>query len=160
MATTCHRARRGYGPRDDAPRTCCSFGGAVAFIFADLIILPILLIYRKYYGTKAMVRIAITFYAAMVLAGYLVELVFGTLGFVPVQRHAQVAEAAVTWNYTTWLNILAIVLSGVFLLRFVRTGGVPMLKMMGGAPKGAEDKDGAGSAEHTASAGRRSPHGH
>src|SRR5581483_2607077 len=49
-----------------------SFGGVVSFIFADLIILPILLIYRKYYGTKMMFFILGTFYAAMVLAGYVV----------------------------------------------------------------------------------------
>ena len=47
-----------------------SFGGVVAFIFADLIILPILVIYRKYYGTKMMLFILATFYATMAAAGY------------------------------------------------------------------------------------------
>src|SRR6266702_1099494 len=52
-----------------------SFGGVVAFIFADLIILPILNIYRKYYGTKVSAFLLVTFYATMVLAGLIVELV-------------------------------------------------------------------------------------
>jgi uncharacterized membrane protein YraQ (UPF0718 family) len=112
-----------------------SFGGVIAFIFADLIIVPILLIYRKYYGTAAMLRITGIFYLAMVLAGYVVELVFGTLGLIPDERNAQVTEASMSWNYTTWLNLVAIALSAVLVYRFVRTGGVPMLKMMGGSPE-------------------------
>lgn len=64
------------------------FGGVGAFIFADLITVPILLIYRKNYDTKAVLRITIALCAAMVVAGYLVELIFGTLGLVPAQRYA------------------------------------------------------------------------
>src|ERR1700744_767554 len=60
-----------------------SFGGVVAFIFADLHILPILNIYRKYYGTKMMLTLLGTFYAAMVAAGYVVELLFGAAHLVP-----------------------------------------------------------------------------
>jgi uncharacterized protein len=112
-----------------------SFGGVVAFIFADLIILPIILIYRKYYGTRMALFITGTFYVAMVLAGYLVELIFGTLGLVPAKRHAVVMEHGVSWNYTTWLNIAFLALATVLLIRFVRTGGVPMLRMMGGSPE-------------------------
>ncbi|MFL6056955.1 MAG: permease [Actinoallomurus sp.] len=112
-----------------------SFGGVVAFIFADLIILPIILIYRKYYGARMALFITGTFYAAMALAGFLVELIFGTLGLVPVGRHAVVMEHGVSWNYTTWLNIAFLALAAVLLIRFVRTGGVPMLRMMGGSPE-------------------------
>ncbi len=57
-----------------------SFGGVIAFIFADLLILPILNIYRKYYGTAMMLTLLGTFYGAMVAAGYLVEIIFGTAG--------------------------------------------------------------------------------
>ena len=53
-----------------------SFGGVVSFIFADLIIIPILIIYRKYYGTRAMLAIAGSFYATMVAAGYFIEIVY------------------------------------------------------------------------------------
>ncbi len=111
-----------------------SFGGVVAFIFADLIILPILNIYRKYYGTKMMLFILASFYATMVAAAYLVELIFGGLGLIPSGRHAKVVEASVQWNYTTVLNIVFLLLAGALLYRFVRTGGMVMLKMMGGSP--------------------------
>ena len=111
-----------------------SFGGVVAFIFADLIIIPLLLIYRKYYGTAMALRIFAIFYAAMAAAGYVIELVFSPLGLVPDERTAKVVESSVSWNYTTWLNIVFLVLAVALVWRFIRTGGVPMLRMMGGAP--------------------------
>jgi len=111
-----------------------SFGGVVSFVFADLIILPIILIYRKYYGTVMALRMTCIFYLVMVAAGYVVELVFNPLGLVPKTRHAKVTDAAVQWNYTTYLNIAFLVLAVVLVARFVRTGGLPMLKMMGGKP--------------------------
>jgi len=112
-----------------------SFGGVIAFIFADLIIVPILVIYRKYYGTKMMLFILATFYATMVAAGYLVELLFGGLGLIPTERNAKVVEASIEWNYTTVLNIVFLILAGALLVRFVRTGGLQMLRMMGGSPE-------------------------
>ena len=111
-----------------------SFGGVIAFIFADLIIVPILVIYRKYYGTKMMLFILATFYATMVAAGYIVELLFGGLGLIPTERNAKVVEASIQWNYTTVLNIVFLILAGALLARFVWTGGMSMLHMMGGSP--------------------------
>jgi len=116
-----------------------SFGGVVAFIFADLLILPILNIYRKYYGTKMMLTLLGTFYAAMVTAGYIVELLFGAAGLIPSQRNATVMEAGISWNYTTWLNIAFLVLAAVLGVRFVKTGGLPMLRSMGGSPDAEDD---------------------
>jgi uncharacterized membrane protein YraQ (UPF0718 family) len=116
-----------------------SFGGVVAFIFADLLILPILNIYRKYYGTKMMLTLLGTFYAAMVTAGYIVELLFGAAGLIPSQRNATVMEAGISWNYTTWLNIAFLVLAAVLCVRFVKTGGLPMLRAMGGSPDAGDD---------------------
>lgn len=129
-----------------------SFGGVIAFIFADLIILPILNIYRKYYGWRMAGFITATFYATMVLAGYAVELVFNLLGLVPAQRTAAVMEAHVSWNYTTWLNIAFLVLAAVLLVRFFRTGGSAMLRMMGGSPTVAAHHDHAahGARDHEA----------
>jgi hypothetical protein len=75
-----------------------------------------------------------TFYAAMVAAGLLVELLFGVVGLVPEQRAAKVVEARVTWNYTTILNLIFLALAAVLLVRFLRTGGPAMLRMMGGPP--------------------------
>jgi uncharacterized membrane protein YraQ (UPF0718 family) len=107
-----------------------SFGGVVAFIFADLIVLPILNIYRKYYGLKMAGFIFATFYVAMASAALIVEMIFGAVGLVPTQRNARVVEASVTWNYTTWLNIAFLILAGLLVWRFLKTGGPAMLRMM------------------------------
>jgi uncharacterized membrane protein YraQ (UPF0718 family) len=117
-----------------------SFGGVISFIFADLIIVPIILIYRKYYGTKPALRITGVFYLAMVVAGYVIEILFGALGLVPDERSAKVVEASFAWNYTTWLNLAFLVLTVVLVVRFVRSGGLPMLRMMGGAPDAGESR--------------------
>jgi uncharacterized protein len=111
-----------------------SFGGVIAFIFADLIIIPILIIYRKYYGTKMMLTLLAIFYATMVAGGYIIEFTFGGLGLIPTQRNAQVTQTAITWNYTTILNIIFLLLAAALLIRFFRSGAGPMLKMMGGSP--------------------------
>ncbi|WP_093898184.1 permease [Streptomyces sp. Ncost-T10-10d] len=111
-----------------------SFGGVVAFIFADLLILPILNIYRKYYGARTALFLLGTFYLATVIAGYIVEFAFGGLGLIPDQADAKVPMEGVTWNYTTWLNIAFLILAAALLIRFFRTGGRDMLRMMGGAP--------------------------
>jgi uncharacterized protein len=119
-----------------------SFGGVIAFIYADLVILPILNIYRKYYGTRMMLTLLGTFYAAMVAAGYLIELLFGTANLIPRQRNATVMEAALSWNYTTWLNIAFLVVAVILIARFITSGGLPMLRMMGGSPDpGPEHSD-------------------
>jgi uncharacterized membrane protein YraQ (UPF0718 family) len=111
-----------------------SFGGVLSFIFADLIILPILVIYRKYYGTRMMLVILGSFYVTMVLSGYAVGLLFDGLGLVPATRHAKVGEMAIRWNSTTVLDVLALLVASGLIVRFVRSGGMPMLKMMGGDP--------------------------
>jgi uncharacterized protein len=111
-----------------------SFGGVIAFMFADLIIIPILIIYRKYYGTTMMLTLLASFYAAMVASAYIIEFTFGGLGLIPTERNARVTETAITWNYTTILNIIFLLLAAALLVRFFRTGAGPMLKMMGGNP--------------------------
>ena len=118
-----------------------SFGGVVSFLFADLIIVPILVIYRKYYGTRMMLFILGSFYVTMVLAGYAVELLFNGLGLVPTVRNARVGEMAIHWDYTTILNIVALGVACGLIYRFIRTGGMPMLKMMGGSPDAHPDHE-------------------
>jgi uncharacterized membrane protein YraQ (UPF0718 family) len=134
-----------------------SFGGVVAFLFADLIIVPILVIYRKYYGTAMMLFILAVFYVTMAAAGYLTELVFGGLGLVPGERHARVLEASIQWNYTTVLNIVFLALAAALLFRFARSGGMPMLAMMGGPPPTTKAKDTTQSARCTRPPCRRRP---
>jgi uncharacterized protein len=112
-----------------------SFGGVAAFIFGDLIIIPILLIYAKYYGRRMAFFLLGTFYLSMVAAAYVIEFVFGPLGLIPSgPRHASVGDQAITWNYTTFLNIGFLLLAAVLLGRFLATGGRQMLAMMGGRP--------------------------
>ncbi len=107
-----------------------SFGGVVSFIFADLITLPILDIYRKYYGWKVMSYILITFYVTMAAAGYVVEFLFEALGIIPHDRNVVAITEGIQWNYTSILNIIFLILAAVFVIRFIRTGGLPMLRMM------------------------------
>ncbi len=107
-----------------------SFGGVVSFIFADLIVLPILDIYRKYYGWKVMGFILLTFYATMAAAGYVVEFLFEALGIIPQNRTAVVITEGIQWNYTSILNIIFLALAALLVIRFIRTGGLPMLGMM------------------------------
>src|SRR5438094_1430601 len=107
-----------------------SFGGVIAFIYADLIVLPIIDIYRKYYGWKVAGLIVAGFYVAMVVAALLVELFFNFLGMIPPQRSAQIVEMAISFNYTTVLNIIFLAIAGLLLVRFFRTGGPKMLAHM------------------------------
>ncbi len=107
-----------------------SFAGVISFIFADLLILPILSIYRKYYGLKMAVFLAVTSYAAMVLAGLLVEGLFSLLHLIPTERHALALDPHVTLNYTSVLNAIFLAISGLLLWRYLKTGGPEMMAMM------------------------------
>ena len=118
-----------------------SFGGVISFMFADLIIIPILLIYRKYYGTKMMLVLLAGFYLTMVIGGYLVEILFTLFNLVPDHSQAQIMQQGITWNYTTILNIIAFALTAVLLVRFYRSGGREMLAMMGGGPNETSHHD-------------------
>jgi uncharacterized protein len=108
-----------------------SFGGVLAFIFADLIILPILNIYRKYYGWRMAGFLLASFYATMVAAGLIVEFLFQGLGLEHATRDAKVMTASVTWNYTTVLDIIFLLLAAVLVWRYFKHGGgLKMLRMM------------------------------
>jgi uncharacterized membrane protein YraQ (UPF0718 family)/YHS domain-containing protein len=86
-----------------------SFGGVISFLFADLIAFPLVLIYRKYYGWALALRLVAVFYAVMVAAGLIVEGLFGLAGLIPTDRPATIATAHFQWNYTTWLNLVFLV---------------------------------------------------
>jgi uncharacterized protein len=107
-----------------------SFGGVIAFIFADLIVIPVLNIYRKYYGLRMMCFLLVTFYAAMAGAAFIIEALFGLLGLIPQQRNARVVEASIMWNYTTWINLVFLMIAALLVWRFLKTGGPDMLRMM------------------------------
>jgi uncharacterized membrane protein YraQ (UPF0718 family)/YHS domain-containing protein len=105
-----------------------SFGGVISFIFADLIILPILNIYQKYYGGRMSLYLLAVSYGAMALAGFLVGGAFQLLGLAPTNHHVTVFETQPTWNYTTFLDIAFLLLVAVLAWRFVTTGGIEMLR--------------------------------
>jgi len=107
-----------------------SFGGVVAFLFADLIVLPILNIYRKYYGLKVSAVLLAMFYVSMAIAAMTVEFIFGSLHLIPQQRGLHIMEESIHWNYTSVLNISFLVLAVALVIRFLRTRGPEMLRMM------------------------------
>ena len=111
-----------------------SFGGVIAFLFADLLILPILNIYRKYYGLKVAAILAGVFYLAMAGAALIVEGLFGALHLIPAHSQLQVMQESIRWNYTSMLNLLFLAVSALLLVRFLKTGGPAMLREMGNAP--------------------------
>lgn len=86
-----------------------SFGGVVSFLFADLITLPLLFVYRRYYGTRLTSRMLAVFWAVMSVAGLVTEAIFRASGLVPTKRPVQVAPAHFSWDYTTYLNIVFLV---------------------------------------------------
>ncbi|MHB8437878.1 MAG: permease [Acidimicrobiales bacterium] len=87
-----------------------SFGGVVAFIFADLIAFPLLLIYRKYYGTRLTLRLLALFWAVMAGAGLIVEALFALVHLEPTIRHRNIVATHFQWNYTSYLNIVFLAL--------------------------------------------------
>jgi uncharacterized membrane protein YraQ (UPF0718 family) len=107
-----------------------SFGGVIAFIYADLIVLPIIDIYRKYYGWKVAGLIVAVFYVAMALAALLIELLFDWLGLIPSQRSARIVETSISLNYTTVLNVIFLAIAFLLVVRFLKTGGPKMLAHM------------------------------
>ena len=122
-----------------------SFGGVISFIFADLLIFPILNIYRKYYGGRMTGFLFVTSYLAMVAAGLVVELVFGALGLIPAERHAIVAEAQITFNYTSVLNLIFLALAALLVWRAARTGVGAMLAEMDSPPRSRTEQVADGS---------------
>jgi uncharacterized membrane protein YraQ (UPF0718 family) len=111
-----------------------SFGGVISFIFADLLILPILDIYRRYYGGRTSLYLLATSYVAMVVAGFVIGAVFQALGLVPTHHFIEAFQAAPSWNYTTFLDLAALVVCAALGWRFLTTGGVAMLRAMESAP--------------------------
>ncbi len=94
-----------------------SFAGVMAFIFADLIVLPIVVIYRKYYGLAFALRISALMFVAMVGSALIIDGVFSGLGLIPSGPRPTRADIfeAVSVNYKLALNLLGF---AIFLLAF------------------------------------------
>jgi uncharacterized protein len=101
-----------------------SFGGVISFIFADLIVIPIIIIYVKYYGVRPAAWITGIFYVSMVLAGITVDLVFNALGLVPqgARPPSMLEHTHITWNYTTWLDLAAFLFGTWLLFLYFKRG--------------------------------------
>ncbi len=95
-----------------------SFGGVISFIFADLITFPLLLIYRRYYGPRLMLRMLAGFWLLMSAAGLVTEVLFRAAGLVPTIRPSTVAPDRFSWNYTTYLNLVFLALFAVLYLLY------------------------------------------
>jgi len=96
-----------------------SFGGVISFIFADLIALPLLLIYRRYYGTSLMLRMLAVFWLVMAVAGLITEGIFRGAGLVPAaSRPGLIVAGSFSWNYTSYLNIIFLVVLGLLYLAY------------------------------------------
>ncbi len=114
-----------------------SFGGVLAFLFADLLVLPLLDIYRKYYGWKLAIFVAVTFYVSMVIAAYCCQWLLPALGLEPHREAEAIVTHGAVYYYTTVLNILAIILTAFLFKRFWQTGGRQKLSAMA-QPDGAQ----------------------
>jgi uncharacterized protein len=103
-----------------------AFGGVISFLFADLITFPLLLIYRRYYGTRLTLRMLAVFWAVMSAAGLITEAIFRAAGLVPASHPTVIAAASFSWDYTTYLNIAFLALFGLLYLAYrnaARLGG-------------------------------------
>jgi uncharacterized membrane protein YraQ (UPF0718 family)/YHS domain-containing protein len=111
-----------------------SFGGVIAFIFADLIIIPIINIYRRYYGRRMSLYLLGISYAAMVFAGLVIGTLFKVTGLTPAHHAVRVLQSHPEWNYTTFLDLAFILLCLALGYRFLTTGGPAMLGAMEAPP--------------------------
>jgi YHS domain-containing protein len=104
-----------------------SFAGVIAFVYADLITIPVLNVYRKYYGWEVMLYILGIFFVTMAFTGFLMELLFDALGIVPNLAGGATAieQEYFTLDYTFYLNLVAFALSGVLLYVYRRGLGAP-----------------------------------
>jgi YHS domain-containing protein/uncharacterized membrane protein YraQ (UPF0718 family) len=99
-----------------------SFGGVIAFVFADLLALPLVLIYRKFYGTRLAVKLSLVFWAVMSLAGLITEGLFQLLDLIPSKLRGDIATIHVGWNYTTILNVVALLAFGYLYYLYKNAG--------------------------------------
>jgi uncharacterized membrane protein YraQ (UPF0718 family) len=99
-----------------------SFGGVISFVFADLITLPLLMIYRKYFGAAITVRLLAVLWAVMSVGGLAVEYLFRGLQISTPVRPRMVVHTGFQWNYTSVLNVIALVaFAGLYLLYRTRS---------------------------------------
>ena len=94
-----------------------SFGGVIAFLFADLIVLPIIAAYRKYYGAPFALRITALMFVTMVIAALVINALFGGLGLIPSGARPSRGDifSSIRLDYKLALNLLGVVIFVVLL---------------------------------------------
>ena len=90
-----------------------TFGGVIAFIFADLLAFPLVMIYRKYYGNKIALRMSFLFWVIMSISGLITQGIFSLLKLIPSDSHRQMSMSRFGWNYTTILDLIFLLIFGV-----------------------------------------------
>ena len=101
-----------------------SFSGVIAFIYADLIIIPLVLIYGRYYGWRLAALLVSIMFGAMVAAALVVDGIFSGLGLIPEERPSvdSITGRGISWNYTTALNIVFTLVAGALFWLTMRRG--------------------------------------
>ena len=101
-----------------------SFAGVLAFIYADLLIAPLVLIYLRYYGRRVTVRLVAIMFVSMAAAALAVDAVFGAADLIPTARPSidSITEREIGWNYTTFLNIVFFVVAAALFSLTIRRG--------------------------------------
>jgi uncharacterized membrane protein YraQ (UPF0718 family) len=101
-----------------------SFAGVIAFIYADLLITPLILIYLRYYGRRVTLRLVAIMFVSMAAAALAVDAIFGAADLIPSARPSidSVAEREIGWNYTTFLNIVFFAVAAALLALTLRRG--------------------------------------
>jgi uncharacterized protein len=119
-----------------------SFSGVIAFIYADLIVIPIVLIYRKYYGGRITALLVAIMFVTMVSAALIVDGIFSAAGLVPTHRPSidSITSRGISWNYTTWLDIVFFFVAAALVALTVR-GGAAHAHHHHSQPKDADATD-------------------
>jgi uncharacterized membrane protein YraQ (UPF0718 family) len=101
-----------------------SFGGTISFIFADLVALPLVLIYRKFYGSKVTARLVAIFWATMSIAGFITEKIFSLFNLLPTKHALVMHQSKIGNNITSWMNLIALLVgAAIFYLFLTRERG-------------------------------------
>jgi uncharacterized membrane protein YraQ (UPF0718 family)/YHS domain-containing protein len=101
-----------------------SFAGVIAFIYADLLIIPLVVVYLRYYGRRVTARLVATMFVAMAGAALAVDGVFSAADLIPSTRPSidAVTERAIGWNYTTVLDIVFFAVAAALISLTIRRG--------------------------------------
>ncbi len=93
-----------------------SFGGVIAFILSDLVTIPMLMVFRKYYGNRTMWYLLIILVVSIFFTSLFLDYSFAALHWIPKAHTGgmQMTNEHFSWNYQTWLNLIFIPISLIY----------------------------------------------